>query len=161
MSSRARRIGHERQALAALAAANPQRLERSGDDEILLRDVPCYGHAGALRLRVEFPEYYPAVPLEAFVDSDVEHPNVHPETGFICLWEGHHAGTAVIEAVLQTIRVVTWHLANWREEHVMQQGLPLRPALHYLPLTIPPEYDRERTAGELPGPRRVRLSHIA
>jgi hypothetical protein len=115
------------------------------------------GRSIGLRLRFEFPEYYPAVPLEARALPPVCHPNVHPESGFLCLWEGHHAGASLIEAVRQAARIVTWQLVNWQPVHVMQD-LPQLPFLPYQDLLVPRQYYLERAAGELPGPRRVRLS---
>jgi len=148
MNPRARRIENEWKAFDALAAANNGRLARVDAHTVALDEW---------RVRFDFPEYYPAVPLEAYVTPPVEHPNVHPETGFICLWDTHQAGTAVVEALQQTLRIVHWHLQNRRPEHVMQD-LPDRPPRDYPALAVPADYYLNRSAGELPGPRRTRLS---
>lgn len=161
MPPRERRIENEWKALDAVIAGWPDRVARDGA-EVWLRDLPGVGLDGApvtgVRVRFEFPEYYPAVPLEAFLRVPLRHPNIHPETGFICLWEAHHGGTSLVEGVLQVARVVTWTLVNRREEHVMQPDAGEQAPLAYRPLEVPAEHWLARSAGEAPAGRRPRLS---
>lgn len=161
---RERRIRNEWAWLRRTAQADPAALAVAGDPDepVLLPETPCYALDGTTRkgvaARFTFPEYYPSVPLEAWLAEPVLHPNVHPETGFVCLWDTRQEGTSLVEAVLQLQRVVTWHLFNFSADHLMQPDAGLRPALPYRTLVPPPDYYSERTAGFLPGNRRKRLS---
>ncbi len=145
---RTRRIAAERRFLDQLAAANPGRLELlawSGDAALVrLLDTPAYLGGGLIArvhdLRLNFPEYYPAVPLEAFLERPVLHPNVHPGNGFICLWDRHAAGDTVVETLRQVQRVITWRLRNDSPEHVMQASLAPHPPLAYEPVSPPAGY---------------------
>lgn len=110
-----------------------------------------------------YPEYYPSVPIEAFLAVPVFHPNVHPETGFVCLWSRHSAGDTILEAVRQLQRVITWELKNSDAEHVMQPEalqwvrdvvLPLA----YEPVNVPTDLQLERTHAWRPEGERRRLS---
>jgi len=162
--ARTRRIEQEMLALRLLASANPGRM-RLADAEIRkveLPGMPAYGLSGeiitGIQLRFNFPEYYPSVPVEAFLITPVRHPNVHPENGFICLWDRHHTGTSLIEAVLQAQRIVAWRLKNLSADHLMQPEAGELPPLDYTPLDVPAAYYMEISAGTLPGTRRKRLS---
>jgi hypothetical protein len=73
-------------------------------------------HAVILR----FPKFFPAVPVEAYLDRPIFHPNVHPYTGFACIWSRHSISHTVVEAVGQLQRVITWTSVNQDLEHVMQ-----------------------------------------
>jgi hypothetical protein len=112
-----------------------------------------------------YPEYYPSVPIEAFLATPVFHPNVHPGTGFVCLWSRHSAGDTILEAVRQLQRVITWELTNSSAEHVMQpEALRWVPdvalPLAYEPVRVPVELQLERTYARKPetGRSRPRLS---
>jgi len=161
---RERRIRHEREWLRRAAACNPRLLVvPDGDAEpVLLPETPFYRLDGApargLAVRFGFPEYYPSVPLEAWLAAPVLHPNVHPETGFVCLWDMHQEGVSLVEAVRQLQRVVTWHVYNLSADHLMQPDAGLRDPLPFEPVVPPPEYHLERSAGFLAGKRRNRLS---
>jgi ubiquitin-protein ligase len=161
---RERRIRHEWEWLRRTAQANPAALAvpDSPAGAVLFPETPFYALDGTPRkgvaVRFMFPEYYPSVPLEAWLAEPVLHPNVHPETGFICLWDTRHEGTSLVEAVLQLQRVVTWHLFNYDADHLMQPDAGRRPALPYRPVSPPQDYYAERTAGFLPAGRRKRLS---
>jgi len=161
---RERRIRNEWEWLLRTAAADPAALAVPQEPGGLVRlpETPWYSLDGAIReglaVRFTFPDYYPSVPLEAWLAEPALHPNVHPENGFVCLWDTRHEGASLVEAVLQLQRVVTWHLYNLSADHLMQPGAGPRPALPYRPVHAPPEYYRERTAGFLPANRRKRLS---
>ncbi|MEJ5367181.1 MAG: hypothetical protein WHT08_02610 [Bryobacteraceae bacterium] len=161
---RERRIRNEWDWLRRVAECNPEDIlpGATPEEPVLLPRTPFYSPGGApsqgIAVRFRFPEYYPSVPLEAYLDRPVLHPNVHPENGFVCLWDTRHEGTSLVEAVLQLQRVVTWHLCNRSADHLMQPEAGDLPPLDYRPLTVPPNYYLERTAASLPGPRRKRLS---
>ncbi|GIU75302.1 MAG: hypothetical protein KatS3mg004_2389 [Bryobacteraceae bacterium] len=161
---RARRIRHEWEWLKRAAAANPGRLvapEEPGGI-VQLPETPYYRMDGTegrgIAVRFEFPEYYPSVPLEAWLVFPVLHPNVHPENGFVCLWDMRQEGTSLVEAVRQLQRVVSWRLYNLSADHLMQPQAGVRPPLPYEPVAPPPGYELERSAGLPPGKFRKRLS---
>jgi hypothetical protein len=160
--ARERRIEAERGALRRMAEANPGRMRVSDSGGVELCDTPYYGLDGepraGLSVRFEFPEYYPSVPVEAFVTPPVKHPNVHPETGFACLWDRHHRGTSLAEAVRQVQRVVSCGLSNGEADHLMQPEAAGLPRLECFLLEAPREYHLEISAGAAPRAGRKRLS---
>ena len=91
---RSLRIHHEWEFAVALVKDNPaslQDLQREQDGFLLtLIAAPALipkenGIATEMvhRVRFEFPRYYPAAPIEAYLFKSVLHPNVHPENGFV------------------------------------------------------------------------------
>lgn len=163
--ARARRIRAEREALRQLEDANPGRIAVREEGEALwvrLTETPWYrmqgGTADEVLVRLEFPEYYPSTPIEAYLAEPARHPNVHPENGFVCLWGRHHAGTAVVEALEQLQRVLGWELTNWSADHLMQPEAGELARLEWRRLEVPAEYYLRRSAGEKTGTRRNRLS---
>ncbi len=161
---RERRIRHEWEWLRRTAAAQPELLAvpEGPPGPVLLPRTPYYALDGApsagVAVRFGFPEYYPSVPLEAWLLQPVLHPNVHPETGFVCLWDTGHEGASLVEAVRQLQRVVTWQLFNRSADHLMQPEAGPLPPLPYEAVVPPAAYYLERSAGFLPGKRRKRLS---
>jgi ubiquitin-protein ligase len=136
---RARRIENEWLLLEALQRANPDRLRitRHPDAFTLevdgfpaLLDQPRDSAQSILlanhHLRLIFPRYYPSMPTEVYLAAPVFHPNVHPDTGFVCLWTRHHIQTTVEQTLAQLQRVLSWQLLNTDPEHVMQPD-----ALHW------------------------------
>ena len=128
---RTRRIDNEWRFLVALTEENPALLNTpqwQGDDFLIeLTGTPalisdskgvklCTTH----KARFEFSRYYPAVPIEAYLTQSVLHPNAHPTNGFVCLWDQRAAGDAIIEAVGQLRRVISWQLVNNSSDHLMQ-----------------------------------------
>lgn len=69
---------------------------------------------------LHFPRFFPSMPIEVRLPAPVFHPNVHPETGFVCLWARFSPGDTVVEAVAQLQRVITWELVNREVDHLMQ-----------------------------------------
>lgn len=166
-SPRARRIANEWQYLLLLADENPSLLEvRSRRSEAAsecfdfgLTQTPAYAalpvpdnapsnivtrHEVTIRL----PDFYPAVPCEAFLKTPLFHPNIHPHNGFVCLWDRFSVGDGVIEAVQQLQRIISWHLYNSFAEHVMQPDALARAAemnaLDYQSLRVPQSLACER-----------------
>jgi len=130
-----RRTEQEWKLLEALAGENPDLLrdcvrDAQADGRVFrfqLRQTPALiEEAGQLRIQdwhgvsLHFPRFFPAVPLEASLLRPVFHPNVHPETGFVCLWNRFSSGDTVVEAVAQLRHVITWRLLNEEPDQVMQ-----------------------------------------
>lgn len=155
---RERRIDNEWVILEELRAMNPERLlapARDADNFYLtLQGTPAlYTRPHALdawtaslrtthSLRVCFPRYYPAMPCEVYVGDPVFHPNAHPDTGFVCLWERHLAMHTVTHALTQLSAILSGRLFNRDERHVMQPdalAFYLQPEVAArLPLPCPP-----------------------
>jgi hypothetical protein len=130
-----RRVEQEWRLLQSLAAVNPgliEVLERSLDQgNIVLafnlhKTEALRGNSGGLtvqdshRVSVHFPRFFPAVPLEASLAEPIFHPNVNPESGFVCLWSRFSAGDTIVQAVSQLQAILTWQLVNEQPDHVMQ-----------------------------------------
>ena len=133
-----RRLAGEWSLLEQLAAANPGRLTdmRRENAEFRLRlhgpaalSIPNpqqRGHLFVHDLRIEFPVHFPAVPMEMYLGIPVLHPNVHPETGFVCLWDRHRVSHSVELALHKMAAMLAGVLWNADALHVMQPGaLPL------------------------------------
>ena len=134
---RERRIENEWELLRRAAAEAPERLsdlERFEDRfRVSLLATPCLHtqpQAAASswqvcrrteqRLLLRFPRFYPAMPVEVFVEEPVFHPNAHPESGFLCIWGTHRMANTVLGACARAAAVLRWQLVNDEEEHVMQ-----------------------------------------
>lgn len=162
---RERRIRNEAEMLRALAAANAGRLDviDTGIDRFRVRLLTAAWFADgpaekSLALDVVFAPYYPAVPIEVYVqEPGIRHANVHPDSGFICLWDRHSAGDTMIEALRQTQRVLSGELRNPSADHLMQPEALELAALPYVALHLPDGYLLEREARHFPQPRRKRL----
>lgn len=139
-----RRLRSEWALLQALSACNPGRLtaleQRTGEFHLGLRGP----HAMSLRdglpqciitthaVRMDFPVHFPAVPMEMFLATPVFHPNVHPETGFVCLWERHRVSNTVEHALHKLVAMLAGELRNTSPLHVMQPAA-VDAALQYGP----------------------------
>ncbi|WP_164981359.1 ubiquitin-conjugating enzyme E2 variant [Silvibacterium dinghuense] len=167
----ATRLAGEWRLLAALAELNPERMTglRQEDNtfHLTLRDVPALTRSGGIErthaLRIEFPEYFPAMPMELYLDRPMQHPNIHPDTGFMCLWDRHRATHTCEVALHKAVAILTWTLHNSAQVHVMQpaalasmkeKGDSVRAQLACTPLTglTPP------VMSPVTMPRRRRLS---
>ena len=154
---RSRRLDKEWELLAMLAEHNPNGLKVLQRDVQLDAEVfqialhrtsalrigspPSLLVSASHRVSLRYPEYFPSVPIEAFLGTPVFHPNVHPENGFVCLWSTFSTGDTIVEAIRQLHRVIAWELLNHRPEHVMQpsalQWVPDVPLpLAYQPLLV-------------------------
>ena len=113
------------------------------------------------RVRVHFPEFFPAVPIEAYLEAPLLHPNIHPESGFVCLWDRFSPGDSIIETVRQLQRVVSWELSNREADHVMQpeawEHSPTSP-LGYREIEVPEDLRASRGYVRPPTGYRKRLS---
>jgi len=125
---RARRIANEWAVLTDLGRAE-RRVE--GDTDVFattIRDAPALvGPGESLRIEREhdvvfrFPRFFPAMPVEVFVARPVFHPNVHPRTGFVCLWKEDDPGNSVADALVRLRWVISWRMFNESPVHVMQE----------------------------------------
>ncbi len=159
-STRERRIRNEAALLREMATLNPERLRIitvTGDQFRMTLHTSAHG-AEVHELKLVFAPYFPAVPIEAYLEVPVRHPNVHPVTGFICLWDKHSTGDTVIEALRQTQRVLSGELRNAEADHLMQPDSLDIEALVYEPLRLPGGYLLEREARGFAGPKRQRLT---
>jgi ubiquitin-protein ligase len=175
-SLRQTRLDNEWSALQRLAAYNPGlitlearkagAMEERFELTIKGTPSPIMTRAGveivdSQRIAVQFPAYFPAVPMQVFVSPPVLHPNVHPETGFVCIWDRTSPGDSILDALTMLQRVIAWELHNARADHVMQpEALDGGYApLPYRALRIPPDLKAELDARcRPPCGRRPRLS---
>ncbi len=132
-----RRLAAEWTLLQQLAAANPGRLTGLRRDAVDFHlrlhgpaavSIPNPQHTGRLfvhDLRLEFPVHFPAVPMEMYLRIPVFHPNVHPETGFVCLWDRHRVSNSVEHALHKLVAMLAGDLFHAAAPHVMQpEALP-------------------------------------
>lgn len=126
-----RRLRAEWQVLQQLAERNPQRLtDLAAEDyafRLTLRQTPALlygGEPGPLQanhaVRILFPQFFPAAPLELYLDAPIYHPNVHPVTGFVCLWDRHRVSNNVEHALHKLVAILGWRLYNTDAAHIMQ-----------------------------------------
>jgi hypothetical protein len=152
MNIRDYRLISEWRILEVLAAANQDifgSISRSSNEyQMVLRNSPAWVRQGTEMsietehaLRYVYPRYYPALPLECYLDRPICHINVHSRTGFVCLWRHYSARYTILDAVLTTRRVMSGRVANHAPEHVMQrvpqEACSTLPPME--PLIIPPE----------------------
>ena len=133
-SPRERRLVAEWDLLQSLACLNPERIGNLAvEDEVFfctLHKTPAL-RAGTKdivtnhRLKIVFPLYYPSVPLELYLKDSVVHPNVHPRTGFLCLWDKHQVSNNVEHALHKTVAMLSRRLENRNPIHVMQPDLQM------------------------------------
>jgi len=134
-SLRDRRIEQEWLLLNELAAANRGLVEvlhrrkladsedfgvRLHNTEGILADDETDTRVSSHNVRLSFPRFYPAAPLEAYLSHPVRHPNVDPRNGFVCLWTKYGVRETVVEALSRLQEMITWQRMNLDVEHVMQ-----------------------------------------
>lgn len=151
---RERRIDNEWALLEQLRQANPDRLQLARNHDHFALEVhglpaltvPSTGTValdnifGSHSLRVVFPRYYPSMPAEIYLDTPVFHPNVNPDTGFVCLWTKHRVSTTLEQTLAQLQRVLSWRLLNTQTEHVMQPGALLWYAQNRASVQLPLDF---------------------
>jgi ubiquitin-protein ligase len=177
------RLEQEWKLLQLLAESNPTTLqdlvrskERSGDifrftlhhtqGLIVIREPGHFRLLNSHQVSLLFPRFFPSVAIEASLGDPLFHPNIHPENGFVCLWNRFSPGDTVINAVGQLQQVITWKLINEEADHIMQPGAvawykdPLRRTelpLACRSITKPANFERERTFAVRPDSYRRRL----
>ncbi len=124
-----RRLQAEWALLADLIALNPGRLRNAAADDMVFSVTLEHTPAPALDsrttlehhlLRLVYPRFFPVVPLELYLATPVFHPNVHPETGFVCLWDRHRTANTIEHALHKASAVLGWRLFNLDPRHTMQ-----------------------------------------
>jgi ubiquitin-protein ligase len=132
LSMRERRLHSEWALLQTLVQLNPDRLaqpvRRDTTFLVSLQRVPAIPldamrrncSVTEHRLRISYPRDFPAVPMEAYLEKPVFHPNIHPETGFLCLWEKHGPTNTVEHAVHKAVAMLAWRLLARSLPHCMQ-----------------------------------------
>ncbi|HKF22426.1 MAG TPA: hypothetical protein VKE93_12710 [Candidatus Angelobacter sp.] len=131
MDLRRQRIENEWTILGQMAAANPSSLlrkKRCGDQFLLALHetrAPIL-EDGKVKLvsdhelRISFARFFPAMPLEIYLTRPVFHPNVHPATGFVCLWSRFSQTNTVVEALCRLQRILTYSVFSGSLDDVMQ-----------------------------------------
>ena len=126
------RLKVEWELLTELVRLNPTRLSSPARRDTSMSVTLCATPAMSLeypadrepllehRLLLEFPRFHPAMPMEAYLSRPIFHPNVHPETGFVCLWERHRTTSTVEHAIHKTVAILGWRLMNKEALHRMQ-----------------------------------------
>src|ERR1051325_7426164 len=163
-----RRVEQEWRLLQLLAEANPSFIENQKQKKevqgeiftfMLRQTLGLLGPPGNFQsvdvhaVSLHFPKFFPSTPIEASLTHPVFHPNVHPETGFVCLWNRFSPGATVMEAISQLQQVITWKLVNQETDHLMQpealawyknpaRGMEL--PLAYTPISKPTDFQQER-----------------
>jgi ubiquitin-protein ligase len=169
VTSTERRLQAEWDRLHQLAELNPGRLtDISSDDRTFLfklheapvrlagspQDPPVSTHD----VRVVYPSFFPSTPLEIYVARAFLHPNVHPETGFVCVWIEHRAQNTIEHAIHKLIAMMSGHLYNRETVHTMQpQALDAMSSPNYGKTLIGATHDDHLLRYE-EKPRRTRLS---
>lgn len=131
------RIEHEWKLLGRLVRANADRLEMLDRDSAPTEDVfrvrlhaspgieTAVGERLTTRddhtLRLCFTRFYPDVPIECYVEEPLFHPNVKPETGFVCLWEEANPRDTSIQAIARAQAMAAYRMLNLGGPHQMNR----------------------------------------
>ncbi len=137
-SLRADRIEKEWELLRRLASLNPGRLEIIGRTPSPLEEVfrvrllgsPGLETARGTDLRIRdahtlvfrYTRFYPEVPVECYVEEGLFHPNVKPETRFMCLWQEAMPRDNIVQAVARAQAVAAWRMLNLSGPHLMNKA---------------------------------------
>lgn len=164
-----RRMRHEWTLLQDLVSLNPGRLAESSATDFTffttlmntpaLPPLPATLPVTTHRLRISFPRYFPTLPMELYLEQPMRHPNIHPVTGFICLWDKHRVSYTVEHALHRTVAILGWRLLNSDPRHIMQPYIPAPESLAALHAEALQGIEHPASFFDLPaGPRRRRLS---
>ena len=175
MDLRSQRIENEWAIFCQMADANPECItakKRFRDEFLLVLEgttAPvCRDHQVVLvrehELRFSFARFFPAVPIEAYLSHPVFHPNVHPASGFVCLWNRFSRADTTVDALCQLQRILTYAVFSESPDDVMQpdalewaiKGEPgVALPLPCTPLVKPPSWPEGRGFGNPPARRRL------
>ena len=175
MDLRRKRIENEWAILSQMAEINPTCItvkERLGDEFLLVLEETtapvCRNQEIMLvrehELRFSFARFFPAVPIEAYLTHPVFHPNIHPTTGFVCLWNRFSRADTTVEALCQLQRILTYAVFSDSPDDVMQPealkwALKREPGvacpLPCISLVKPPSWSEGRDFGNPPTRRRL------
>ena len=127
-----RRLANEWSLLLALSERNPGRMTGLTLDSSTIAlhlhgpaatEIGTGGYQGlrtSHAIRIDFPVHFPAVPMEMFLAVPVFHHNIHPETGFVCLWDRHRVSSTVEHAMHKLVAMLVGELQNTTPLHLMQ-----------------------------------------
>lgn len=126
-----RRLAAEWDLLHQLAGRNQQRLTGIDADDLVfqlrLQETPALPLSGDVSkpqtdhlVRIVFPPHFPAAPMELYLNTPMQHPNIHPETGFVCLWHRHRVSNTCEHALHKLVAILGWRLYNGEAVHIMQ-----------------------------------------
>jgi ubiquitin-protein ligase len=134
---RADRVEKEWALLDRLAAANPEYIEVIGRTPSAVEDVfhvRLHSSPGIARVHGEtletrdshtfrfcFTRFYPEVPVDCYVAEPLFHPNVNPESGFVCLWEQANPRETVVQALARTQAIAAFRMVNTGAPHLMNK----------------------------------------
>lgn len=152
-SLRDRRLEQEIRIFQELAAANADRMRVRSigtDGDAYLVSFRLSGCeflsldrrvGDGMDMEIRFTRYYPLVPPEVSFIPAIFHPNVSPESGFVCLFEDYRMEYGVVEYLQIAQQVATWQIWNgdpqqvlspeavaWLEAGASGIALPLRAA---------------------------------
>jgi len=133
---RAERIAQEWRLLNQLATLNPSHLkvigrksrpheerfgfmltQSPGIESLDESDAPVIRWEHTLNLC--FPRLYPDVPIECYIKEALFHPNVRPDTGYVCVWERFRLDDTAIQAVCRAQAMAAFRMMNLVGPHVM------------------------------------------
>lgn len=89
-------------------------LEHAEGDQLATRD----SHT----IRLSFTRFYPDVPIECYIEEPLFHPNVKPETGFVCLWEEANPRDTAIQAIARAQAMAAYRMVNLGGAHQMNRA---------------------------------------
>src|SRR4029078_2560627 len=72
-------------------------------------------------IRLGFTRFYPDVPIECYVEEPLFHPNVRPETGFVCLWQDANPRDTGIQAIARAQSMAAYRMVNLGDPHQMNR----------------------------------------
>lgn len=177
-SIRERRVESEWQTLLQIASLNPRVIAvegRTADAGVDRFEIEVR-RSGALIIAegtptgidtynaiIEFPHFFPAVPMQVFLPRPLLHPNIQPDTGFVCLWDQTSPGDSIIDALLRLQSIVSWKMFNDSPDHLMQpEAFQLYSSKQALPverICVPQDLlDLHTVRAPMPGDMRRRLS---
>lgn len=111
-------------------------------------------------LRIVFPRFFPTVPMELYLEHPMRHPNIHPVTGFVCLWEAHRVSYTLEHALHRAAAILGWRLLNPDPRHVMQPGLQAPQGMPAL-LQAPVLRGLDHSASLLPPTSKLRRRRLS
>jgi hypothetical protein len=108
---------------------------------------------------LRYTRFFPSVPIEAGLRVPVFHPNVDPESGFVCLWNRVSATDTILQALHRLQLIISWTIVNLETAHLMQPAAaqwyqdPLRQValpLSFTTIPSPKDEDPSRKPRSMP-----------
>ncbi len=137
-SVRQDRIEGQWQLLQELAQLNPQRIgsveRRSSCAEDAfhwqLTASPGVSHAQlnsievslCHRIRLRYPRFYPEVPPECYLETAAFHPNICPDSRFVCLWAEARPRDCILRIAVQLQAMLAYRLLAPERRHLLNRA---------------------------------------